>query len=142
MIAHYCKIPSLYLGYDRLTEFLSQISDNQLRLEVVQREYGVRTPLYWATRKYHHNIIRIMLQSLTQVNRLILLRMRDWTPLHDAAQCNSAWAVEAIHYSLTPEQWEELVGMQDEDGDTAADVAKDEGSGDVLQILCVRYESR
>ena len=135
MIVQYCRIPSLYPGKNPLREYLAQIPDDQQRLEVLQREYGGRTPLYWATRKNHHNIIRIMLQSLAQVNRLILLRTRDWTPLHDAAQCNSAWAVEAIFDSLTPEQRKELVGIQDEDGDTAADVAKDEGSGDVLQIL-------
>ena len=140
VIAHYCRIPSLYPGEDPLREFLAQIPSNQQRLDVIKRQYGGGTPLHWATN--HYNIIRIMLESLPQVDRLTLLKVRKWTPLHDAAQCNSAWAVEAIHYSLTPEQWEELVGMQDEDGDTAADVAKDEGSGDVLQILCVRYESR
>ena len=124
MIVQYCRIPSLYPGKNPLREYLAQIPDGQQRLDVLQREYGGRTPLHWATRQNHHTIITVMLESLPPVDRLIMLKTRDWTPLHDAARWNNAEAVRAILDCLTPEQQRELVSMWDEDGETAAAVAK------------------
>ena len=133
VIAHYCRIPSLYPGKNPLREYLAQIPSDQQRLDVLKRQYGGGTPLHWATN--HYNIIRIMLESLPQVDRLTLLKVRKWTPLHDAARWNNAEAVRAILDRLTPEQRGELMSMRDEDGETASDVAVRMGSGDVLQTL-------
>ena len=133
MIVQYCQPDALYVDEDHLRWFLAQIPDDPLRLEVLKREYGERTPLHWATRQNHYNMIRIMLESLPHVDRLTLLKVRKWTPLHDAARWNNAEAVRAILDCLTPEQQQEL--MRDEDGETAAGVAARMRARDVLPIL-------
>ena len=133
MIVQYCRIPSLYPGKNPLREYLAQIPSDQQRLDVLKRQYGGGTPLHWATN--HYNIIRIMLESLPQVDRLTLLKVRKWTPLHDAAQWNKAAVVGAILQCLTPVQQRRLKRIRDEDGVTAAEVAAGMDSGDVLHIL-------
>ena len=135
MIEQYCRIPSLYPGVEPLKRFLAQIPYDHLRLDVLKRQYGERTPLHWAIRLDNNGIIRVMLESLPQVDRLILLKVRDGTPLHDAARWNNAQAVRAILDCLTPEHRLELMSMPDENGETATDVAVRKRRPDVLQIL-------
>ena len=137
MIVQYCQPDALYPHEDHLSRFLAQIPEDHLRLEVIMRQYGERTPLHWATRQNHYNMIRIMLESLPHVDRLTLLKVRKWTPLHDAARWNNAEAVRAIMDCLTPEQQGELLNMPDEDGETASDVAVRMRARDVLPILQV-----
>ena len=136
MIVQYCQPDALYPHEDHLRRFLAQIPEDHLRLEVLMRQYGERTPLHWAARQNHHKIIAVMLESLPQVDRLIVLKKRDdWTPLHDAARWNNAEAVRAILDRLTPEQQGELMSMRDEDRETASDVAVRMCARDALPIL-------
>ena len=141
MTEQYCQIDSLYPDEDHLREYLAQIPYHHLRLDVLRRRYGERTPLHWATRQNHYNMIRIMLESLPrEEDKLTLLKVRDGTHLHDTARWNKAEAARAILHGLTPVQQRELMSMQDENGETAAEVAvrmcvPDMYPGDVLEML-------
>ena len=105
MMRQYCGIPSVCPDMKKLREVLTLLSDQQ-KLHVLQQVYFVWwTPLLWAASSDHTEIISTLLTSLqSSADRLKLLMVSEYTPLHRAADWGRTQSVKIILDCLTADQ--------------------------------------
>ena len=135
-MTQYC-VQYVYPDMKKLREVLTQLSDQQ-KLHILQQEYsGLHTPLYWAARRDHTEIISTLLTSLqSSAYRLKLLMVDDeYTPLHKAALWGKTESVKMILDCLAADQQIQIMSVQDCDGLTAIQWAETGICTDTERIL-------
>ena len=137
MMTQYCGLLSVYPDMTKLREVLTQLSDQQ-KLHILQQEYsGLHTPLYWAARRDHTEIISTLLTSLqSSADRLKLLMVNDEDPpLHTAALHGHTESVKMILDCLTADHQINLMSVLNWRGKTAIQIAESEGDTATVRVL-------
>ena len=99
----YCSWPSVYPDIEKLNLLLRDVPTDQ-RLKVLSEKFSEWTPVWWAAERDHTDIIRTLLTSVQQSDRLQLLTKHLYTPLHTAACNGNTLSVLEIYSCLTPYQ--------------------------------------
>ena len=104
-------------------------------LSSVTQRYSGSTPLNWAASRGNTEIISTLLTSLqSSANRLKLLMVDKWTPLHYAAFCCHTESVKTILDCLTADQQKQIMSVQ-RSGKTAMQLAEIHRHTDTVRIL-------
>ena len=108
----YCTV-DVYPGMEKLREVLTQLSDEQ-KLHILQQRYPrCWTPLHWAAWRGHTKILSTLLLSLrSSAERLKVLMVHKWTPLHVAALYRQTESAKKILDCLTAEQQIQIMDVQ------------------------------
>ena len=134
MMKLYIRSLSLNLDIQPLENLLNKLSD-EVKMKVIMQEDEWCKPLRCAIAKSHTDIITVILISLEPVNRLQLLTIREFTPLHQAAFYGNFKVVRCILNCLSAEQQLTLITTQDEEYKTAVHRALQGGSSDTIRVL-------
>ena len=127
--------PSVYPDVTKLREVLTQLSDQQ-KLHLLQQRYSPEwIPLQQAALCDHAELITTLLTSLqSSADRLKLLMVSKYTPLHAAAFWGHTELVKMILDCLTADQQIQIMSVQC-GGMTAIQFAESEGHTDTVRIL-------
>ena len=164
MMTQYCNWPSVYPDMKKLREVLIQLSDEQKLHILHQKYSGSGIPLDYAANRGHTEIVSTLLSSVTQrysgstplvcaaerdhtkmistlltslqssANRLKLLMVDKYTPLHYAAFCCHTESVKTILDCLTADQQKQIMSVQ-RSGKTAIQLAERHRHTDTVRIL-------
>ena len=145
----YIRSLSLNLDIQPLENLLNKHSE-EVKMKVIKQEdewckpidkthrlcvLSMCKPLRCAVTRSHTDIITVILMSLEPVNRLQLLTIREFTPLHQAAFYGNIKVVRCILNCLSAEQQLTLITTQDEEYITAVHRALQGGSSDTTRVL-------
>ena len=92
--------------------------------------------LHTAAANNHPLVIQAILLSVPKSQRLKLLKVRPFTPLHMAALCRSFLAVDVLMLMLSQEERIQLLDAKDQFGNLAVHWASSKGYTDIsLRLL-------